>query len=194
VWEGDHIIRLLKERLGRLELDAPVIELALEVAHLQPMAPQNSDLFPEPGGSEEDQVRCMELLIARLGAEAVRQSKPIADYRPEVANAWVSAQEIVRDAAVASQLPPNLDGNMRPTWLLAKPIALLVRENRPWYGSALRIVAGPDRIEAGWWGDGQVRDYYVAQDDAGALLWIYLERISSVDGDERRYFLHGLFG
>jgi len=195
VWEGDHIIRLLKERLGRLELDAPVIELALEAALLQPMALQSDSLFPEPGGTEEDQVRCMELLVARLGAEAVRQSKPIADYRPEMANAWVSVQDKVREAAVASQLPPSLDSTMRPTWLLTKPIALLIRSNRPWYGSALRIVAGPERVEAGWWNGGASRDYYVAQDDAGALMWIYLERLSSTaEGGERRYFLHGLFG
>lgn len=195
VWEGDHIVRLLKERLGQLELEAPVIELALEAKQLQPMAPQSEDLFPEPGGTEEDQVRCLQLLAARLGEDAVRQSMPVADYRPEVANAWVSAQETVRDAVAAAQLPPDLDSITRPTWLLAKPIALLMRSERPWYGSALRIVAGPERIEAGWWSSGQVRDYYIAQDEAGALMWIYLERISSnTEGGERRYFLHGLFG
>lgn len=195
VWQGDHIIRLMKERLGRLELDAPAIEMALEATQLQPMAPQSDCLFPEPGGSEEDQIKCIELLVARLGGDAVRQSKPIADYRPEVANAWVSVQENLREASVASQLPPNLDSTMRPTWLLTKPIALLIRSNRPWYGSALRIVAGPERVEAGWWSDGAARDYYVAQDDAGSLMWIYLERLSSTpEGGERRFFLHGLFG
>ena len=195
VWQGEHIIRLLKERLGRLELDAPAIEMALEATQLQPMAPQSDCLFPEPGGSEEDQVRCIELLVARLGGESVRQSKPIADYRPEVANAWVSVQENLREASVAAQLPPNLNSIMRPTWLLTKPIALLIRSNRPWYGSALRIVAGPERVEAGWWSDGASRDYYVAQDEAGSLMWIYLERLSSTaEGGERRYFLHGLFG
>lgn len=195
VWQGDHIIRLLKELLGRLELDAPAIEMALEATQLQPMAPQSDCLFTDPGGSEEDQVKCIELLVARLGGDAVRQSKPVADYRPEVANAWVSVQENLRDATVAAQLPRNLDSTMRPTWLLTKPIALLIRSNRPWYGSALQIVAGPERVEAGWWSDGASRDYYIAQDDAGSLMWIYLERLSSTaEGGERRYFLHGLFG
>lgn len=195
VWEGDHIIRLLEERLNRLELDAPTIELALQAEKLEPMAPQNDCLFPEPGGSEEDQVKCIELLVARLGGEAVRQSKPTADYRPEGANTWVSVQENLHEASVAAQLPPNLGSAMRPTWLLAKPIALLIRSNRPFYGSALRIVSGPERVEAGWWSEGQSRDYYVAQDEAGSLLWIYLERLSSsTESGERRYFLHGLFG
>lgn len=195
VWQGDHIIRLLKERLNSLELDAPTIELALHATHLQPMAPQNDCLFPEPGGSEEDQVECIEVLVARLGGDAVRQSKPTADYRPEAANTWVSVQKTLRETSVAGQLPPDLDSTARPTWLLTKPIALLIRSNRPWYGSALRIVAGPERVEASWWSEGQSRDYYVAQDEAGALLWIYLERLSSsAESGERRYFLHGLFG
>jgi len=195
VWEADHIVRLMKERLAKTELSNFVIGLALEAAQLRPLEVPSLELFPEPGGKEEDQVRAIELLVSRLGADAVKQSKPIADYRPEVANAWVSVQENLREASVAAQLPPNLDGTMRPTWLLAKPIALLIRANRPWYGSALRIVAGPERVEAGWWSDGASRDYYVAQDDAGSLLWIYLERLSSTaEGGERRFFLHGLFG
>lgn len=195
VWEGDHIIRLLKERLGQLDLEAPVVELALEATQLQPMAPQSQSLFLEPGGSEEDQVRCIELLVARLGGDAVRQSKPEADYRPEVANAWVSVQEKVREAVAAAQLPPDLDSTMRPTWLLAKPIALLMRSNRPWYGSALRIVAGPERVEAGWWSEGASRDYYVAQGEGdSALYWIFRERIGGAADVDPRYFLHGLFG
>lgn len=195
VWEGDHIIRLLKERLGRIELDAPVIELALEATQLQAMAPESSDLFPEPGGTEQDQVRCMELLVARLGPGVVRQSKPVADYRPEVANAWVSVDEKLRESTVAAQLPPDTKSLLRPAWLLAKPIALLQRQDRPFYGSPLRIVAGPERVEAGWWSSGAARDYFIAQGEGDlALYWIYKERISAQNGnDDPRFFLHGLF-
>jgi protein ImuB len=137
----------------------------------------------------------MELLVSRLGADRVRQSKPVADYRPEVANAWVSVQDTVREAAIASQLPPAVDGILRPTWLLAKPIALLMRNHRPWYSSPLRIVSGPERIEAGWWSDGASRDYYVAQGEGdSALYWIFRERIGGAADADPRYFLHGLFG
>lgn len=194
-WQGEHIIRLMKERLGKVELVAPVIGLALEVAQLQPMAPPSESLFVEPGGTQEDRVRMLELLVARLGADNVLQPLPVADYRPEVANAWVSVQQKVREAAVTAQLPPNLNADARPTWLLAKPIALLVRNHRPFYGSPLRMVSGPERVEAGWWSNAASRDYFIAEGQDHALYYVFRERIrgDGEDGDPK-WFLHGLFG
>jgi protein ImuB len=52
------------------------------------------------------------------------------------------------------------------------------------------LLGGPERIESGWWdGADMRRDYYVAKDAAGAILWIYRE----CTGD-RSWFLHGIFG
>ncbi|MEH6435074.1 Y-family DNA polymerase [Massilia sp. DD77] len=195
VWHSDHIVRLLKERLGKLVLEAPVIGLVLQTTQLQLMEPPTESLFPEPGGTEEDQIRMIELLVARLGEDKVRQVKPVADYRPEVANTWVPIQEKVREAVIADQLPPNLSSILRPSWLLVKPIPLLVRNHRPFYGSPLRMVSGPERVEAGWWGGTAARDYWIAEGQEHALYWIYRERVSSADEDpEPRWFLHGLFG
>jgi protein ImuB len=195
IWHGDHILRLLKERLAKLVLEAPVIGLTLHTTRLQPMAPSTESLFPEPGGMEEDQVRMIELLVARLGQDKVRQVKPVADHRPEVANTWVPIHEKVRETAIASQLPPNLSSIMRPTWLLVNPIPLLVRNHRPFYGSPLRMVSGPERVEAGWWGDTAARDYWIAEGQEHALYWVYQERVAGTgEHSEPRWFLHGLFG
>jgi protein ImuB len=196
VWESDHIIRLLKERLSTTVLEAPVIGMALVATKLRALEPPSMELFADPGGTEEDQVRVIELLISRLGTDAVKQSKPAADYRPEVANVWVPVQDAMQGGTAASQLPPNINAMLRPTWLLPKPIPLLIRAHRPFYSSPLRIVAGPERVEAGWWSDGATRDYFVAQGEGDkALYWIYRERIAGTNGGEDpRFFLHGLFG
>lgn len=194
-WQSDHILRLMKERLGRVELVAPVIGLALDVAQLQPMAPPSESLFVEPGGTQEDQVRMLELLVARLGADNVLHPLPVADYRPEVANAWVSIQQNVKETAVIAQLSPDLDMSMRPTWLLAKPIALLIRDHRPFYTSPLRMISGPERVEAGWWGNTASRDYFIAEGRDHVLYHVYRERFSGDgEGSDPRWFLHGLFG
>jgi len=84
----EHLIRLLKERLGRLELSAHVIALRLEASQVAPMLPPTAALFPEPGGTPADYHRQLELLIARLGADSVLAPAPRADYRPEISNRW----------------------------------------------------------------------------------------------------------
>jgi protein ImuB len=192
-WRDEHLVRLLKERLARLVLDAPVIGLGLEALQVQPMAPPNESLFPEPGGTEEDRMRMLELLAARLGADNVLQPLVKADYRPEQANVWVPVQQKVRDAARDARMPPDVMSLPRPTWLLAKPIALLMRNHRPFYGSPLRMASNPERIEAGWWNGPQTRDYFIAEGQDHTLYWVYRERIGLEDA-EPRWFLHGLFG
>ena len=194
-WREEHLIRLLRERLAKIELDAPVIGIGLEAQQLQAMAPPTDSLFPDPGGSEEDRMRMIELLVARLGPDNVLQALPHADYRPEIANAWVPVHQKVSAAARAAQMPPDVQSLPRPSWLLAKPIALLMRDHRPFYGSPLRVASNPERIEAGWWSQTQTRDYFIAEGKDNALYWIYRERINGSGEDAApRWFLHGLFG
>lgn len=193
VWRDEHLVRLLKERLAKLELPAPVIGLCLEAPQVRPMAPLSDSLFPEPGGSREDRQRLFEVLVARLGPENVLQAAPKADYRPEHANGWAPIHEKLRPPDVIAQLPPG--GLPRPAWLLPKPIALLVRDHRPFYCSPLRMMSSAERIEAGWWGETQTRDYFIAQGEDHAHYWVYRERLPGGDEDaEPRWYLHGLFG
>jgi len=187
-WHEDHLLHLVKERLHRVELAAPAIALRLDASKVDSAAPDTDSLFPEPGGSPEDHARLIELLIARLGDENVLRPAPTGDYRPEVANRWVP----VSQAANNSTFP---DGLPRPTWMLATPMRLLMRQHRPFYDSSLRLMSPAERIEAGWF-DGELvmRDYFVAQAEDRSCYWIYRERISSRDAEEApRWFLHGLF-
>lgn len=188
VWRDEHLLRLLKERLGRTTLPAPVIGLRLEALQVQPMAPPTASLFPEPGGTQEDRERLFELLAARLGADNVLRSAPQADYRPDQANGWQPVQEKWR--AQDQRMPPH--SLPRPVWLLPKPVALLMRDHRPFYTSPLRLVSGAERIEVGWWDGLQVRDYFIAEGGDHAHYWIFRER--SGEGGELRWYLHGLFG
>jgi protein ImuB len=194
-WRDDHLLRLLKERLAQLTLEAPVIGLCLEALQVQPMAPPSESLFPEPGGSPQERQRLFELLAARLGPDNVLQAAPRADYRPEAANAWVPLHAAPKAAAGQAQLPADILSMPRPSWLLAKPVALLMREHRPFYGSPLTMMSAPERIEAGWWSQAQARDYFVAEGRDHAHYWVYRERIGGAgEQAEPRWYLHGLFG
>lgn len=183
-WHDDHLVRLLRERLAKLELSAPVIGLRLEATQVQPMTPANLTLFPEPGGNPADMRRLMELLVARLGPGKVMAPAPAADHRPEVCNHWTPA------TLKPQAFPRDEEPLARPFWLLKKPIRLLMREQRPFYGSPLVLISGPERVEGGWWDDATaLRDYYVAQGTDASCYWIYQER-----GGDMQWFLHGLFG
>jgi len=185
-WQEAHLLRLMKERLNQLVLKAPVTVLRLNARQLAAFAPPTAQLFPEPGGTPADYRRLLELLMARLGPEAIRLPALAADHRPEVANQWQTSsqaqQKILADTGARFA--------ERPFWLLEQPLALTLRGHRPFYGSALHLLSGPERIEAGWWdGDLAMRDYFVAQGEEGTYYWIYRER----DIDQARWFLHGLF-
>lgn len=184
-WHEEHLLRLLKERLGRLQLDAPVIALRLQASEVAPMQAPSAALFAEPGGAPGAYQRLLELLSARLGSENVLSPAAVADHRPELANAWHAADHQRR-----RQRPAESNLLQRPFWLLQTALPLMLRENRPFYGSPLRLLSGPERIECGWWdGAAAVRDYFIAEGAEAACYWIYRER----RGDDVQWFLHGLF-
>ena len=85
-----------------------------------------------------------------------------------------------------------------PTWLLATPRQLAVHQKRPHDLGPLTLVAGPQRLEAGWWDadDCALRDYFLARSEQSGLLWIYRERLSgqgAAANADPQWFLHGLF-
>ena len=74
--------------------------------------------------------------------------------------------------------------------------------DKPYYHGPLRLLAGPQRLETGWWdGPAQgpaLRDYFVARSDEAGLLWVYRERLNprSRKLDEAlpvRWYLHGVY-
>ncbi|MBO1113001.1 Y-family DNA polymerase [Bordetella petrii] len=184
-WQQPHLLGLLREKLGRLQLEAPVIALVLRVADTVEQPAASTCLFPEPGGTPAEHARLLDLLSARLGRERVLHARPVADHRPEAANGWQAAQD---GPGGQGALPGLLD---RPFWLLDPPVPLQVIQNRPAYaGQPLRLVRGPERIESGWWDATlTVRDYFVAEDAAAARYWLYRER----DTEHARWFLHGRY-
>lgn len=187
-WHEEHLVRLLRERLSRVELAAAVIAIRIDARDVQPAVPASRSLFPEPGGSPADHARLMELLVARLGSENVLRPAPADDHRPEAAARWVPLTDAARWAPPPGDTP-------RPLWLLEEPVKLLVRAHRPFYATPLRMMSPGERLEAGWFGGELVtRDYFVAESDDFVCYWIYRERVGSRDDQEARWYLHGLFG
>ena len=178
--DGAHLALLVRERLAALALQAPVHALRIEANDILVLAAENRELFADRAGTPGEWQKLVERLRARLGPDAVHGLAACADHRPE--RAWRTAKPGTASAAPAC--------GPRPLWLLDQPQPLRGIAARPHYReNALALVAGPERIESGWWDDDDVkRDYFVAQTPDCATLWIYRER-----GAPGGWYLHGVF-
>ena len=177
--EANFILAIAREQLGWLQIKAPVTALRLVAEQLYPFMPRNESWLP---GREEQAVgraRLVEKLSARLGGGRVFGIALADDHRPE--RGWQHASSGVPSV--------RFDGGPRPAWLLNRPQKLIAREGVPWLQGELALLAGPERIETGWWdGEAVQRDYYVAANPAGERLWVYRER-----REASAWFLHGVF-
>jgi protein ImuB len=195
-----HLQALLRERLARLPLPAPTLELRLHCRDLVHRGSPNGELFPTRASAQEGLVRLVERLQARLGPAQVARLQRVADHRPERA----TVLHALEPGAAPPREPPGGLAQLatgylpehltRPVWLLPEPQPLQSRRMHPLlYGQPLLMLAGPERIEAGWW-DGALiaRDYFVAQAHDGSLVWVYRARLPPAQ-DEAGWFMQGLF-
>jgi len=168
---------LLREHLQGQVLPQPVIAVELQAVQPVRLDARSMDLFRSADARER--IDLLDCLRARLGEEAVQGISAIAEHRPEYA--W-SYSEPGRSRSDSRE-------RVRPLWLLAVPRQLETREGWPYWHGRLRLQAGRERIESGWW-DGRdvVRDYFVATSPSGSRYWIYRELAG-----KRRWYLQGVF-
>lgn len=190
--DAGRLLGVLRETLGRARLPAPVHTLCLQCDDVVPLAPDSGTLFPMPASVRQELGRLVERLQARLGREQVQQVRLVADHRPEAACRFEAVADLVTGAS--KPVPLSTGGLPRPLWLLSQPTPLAERQGRPWSDGPLALLAGPERIESGWWDGALVqRDYFIAADDAGRMFWIYRQRLPDPEG-RQGWFVHGRFG
>ncbi|NCT66387.1 MAG: DNA polymerase Y family protein [Rhodanobacteraceae bacterium] len=201
--EAAALFELARTRLDRIALPAPVHALAVRADDLPPLCPLHQDLFETNRREQLDWPMLAERLRARLGNDALKGLDCVADHRPARAWRFVSLDAPAdpprkngrgsggsRDALIGG---PRAEGRglksiaaaaaptARPFWLLPRPLAL--RE------APLRVLAGPERIESGWWDErDQRRDYYIVQLRSGQRAWAFVEA-GTTDG----WTVHGWF-
>lgn len=240
-----HLQRLLGENLARLQLPAPALYVHLRSRHTEALATHSAPLLLEDVQKGDSLHHLLERLGARLGPEAIKGLQTQADHRPEVLQNFIfntktiinnnknTIIKIANSAIIKSTKSIKLKNNsselkkytqlhpdvLYPTWLLNPPLALAVLRHTPHYHGPLTLLAGPQRLEAGWWcaaGAGQalnpastvstaptaastptpatapgvaLRDYFIAQSEQAGLLWVYRQRL----GGPAQWFLQGLF-
>jgi protein ImuB len=167
------LMSVLRERLERLQLPMAAREVRLVApAMLRFNAGQHSLFRDTPAEQRQDIRQLAERLQARLGNESVSGLTGVEDHRPEYS--W-------RPRGL-DERPDCIALSHRPSWLLPNPRRCAI-EN-------FEILAGPERIESGWW-DGKDcrRDYFIVRDNKGSTLWAFREY-----KPHRGWYLHGIFG
>lgn len=165
---ADVLLDAARGRLERVQLSAPVVTLRLIADDLPGFVPAGRDLFDERPANALSFEQLRERLRARLGDRAVYRLGTTIDPRPEY------SQRI--DAHGEDFIEPRA----RPTWLLKRPI--------PWRGP-MHILAGPERMETGWWdSDPMRRDYYVVETEQGQRAWVFCAA-----GEQVGWMLQGWF-
>lgn len=192
----EHLCRLLAEHLGKVELAAPVGDLRLTADEVHKLIEASASLLPDTVRQGETLHLVLERLAARLGPERVLRPVLLEDHRQEWMCRWQPApQALPRKPVPGPELP-------QPTFVLPQPLKLAMRGNRPIYQGELQLLAGPQRIEGGWWDrvagvpvddDEQtrhvVRDYWVALSALAGVLWVFQTRLDEAPA----WYLHGHF-
>jgi protein ImuB len=219
-----HLMGLLIEKLGTLDLGFGVDLLVLDALHLEPLRDHQATLMGPGAEHGATGGLLIDRLANRLGAARVTRIAPQASHWPEYTDTRRPALAWPMNAAcIARPATP------RPHVLFKPPEPITVMVDVPegvptrfiWRRVTHTIVrsGGPERIEPEWWREvgpptsgtrmaTRFRDYYALEDEAGARFWVF--RSGCTDGhtlngavpDEgssgrdvaSAWFVHGLFG
>ena len=180
--DAAQLLGLARERLAATVLSAPVHGLGLEAHELLHPLLLQSDLFSRAAQQSEQLQQVLDRLGARLGAGAVQALSNADEHRPE--RAWRTHAAQLTAPAVTAAGPASAPRDVpavpdRPCWLLPEPRRI---------DAPQELLAGPERIESGWWdGADMARDYYLARGAHGAQLWVFQDLRG---GD---WHLHGIW-
>lgn len=153
--EAGTLFELARGRLEQVQLPGATQAMRLVATDLPAFAPERKSLFDDRPQQNLSWEKLRERLRARLGDASVHGLQAFADHRPE--RAWMIGE---------ARTNPSFKLPQRPGWLVGQPIP--VPDLNP------RIIAGPERIESGWWDGGDIRrDYYLVQLSNGQVAWVY---------------------
>ena len=210
-----HLSELLRLQCERCVFLGGVTGVRMEVVEMGLPAVRQALLFADNTNKTERHQEALAELVdrldSRLGRDAVLRTSLRPDPQPEYAcecMPWLSGEASpVRLGTKRGSDPVFVQSPLVPetpvirSHLRCRPLRLL-RSARPLTvegsftaglpacvnHSPIVRIAGPERIETGWWrGPDTKRDYYRLDLASGAALWAFVDR------ETGGWFLHGLF-
>ena len=177
-------LRLIRERLTAQPFPEAVVAMTLRADKLVAAQKQNESWLPTPDSHREKWQALIERVASRLGEKSVFAVQEMSDHRPEYA--WQAGSQVRAEMKRAEYAFPE---KPRPLLLLTDPRALVTVSGAPQHHGPLSLLAGPERIETGWW-DGRpvARDYFVARNPQQEVCWIFCDYRQG-----KKWYLQGYF-
>jgi len=180
------LLDLIRLRLDALSLPAAVEAAELELEGVAADHRQLTLFQTRQRRDLEAAARALARLRATLGPAAVTRARLRPAHLPEASFEWEPTLHVQfpQPESLTSPRPLCRRFFHRPVPLPPRPR----HEPEAWLGSwgALQQLHGPHRISGGWWIRTVERDYYFAETQDDAMLWIYYDK------PRRRWFLHGI--
>ena len=192
-----HLFKLFENKIETIEPALGIELFTLDASKVEDLSPVQEKLWSNTGGL--DAINLSELLDrigGKVGAASIHRYVPDEHYWPE--GSFKLASSINEPLQTTWKT-----GKPRPLQLLSKPELIDVTAPVPDYPPMLfrykgilhRIIKadGPERIEQEWWlQEGQHRDYYVVEDEAGQRYWLFRSGHYDV-AKSYQWFMHGFF-
>jgi protein ImuB len=179
------VLELVRLRLSSIELPGRVEWIRLEVEPAPLETTQLSLLGGTRRRDPEATARGLARLRAAFGDDAVTCARLEEGWLPEQQFRWEPARNVALPRAAALPGDPREPPLVRRVLPSPRPLPS-DRDGRPQTRPPIVAMAGPYRLQSGWWAHGVLRDYWYAERRDGALLWLY--RDAALD----RWFVHGI--
>ncbi len=192
-----HLFKLFELKIPTIEPALGIELFVLEATKVEDVTAAQEAIWQTSScGLEDPEIaELMDRITGKITGASISRYLPQEHFWPE--------RSIKATSSLSESAATLWRGKARPTQLLAKPEPIVVTVQVPDYPPMLFIYKnklhnikkadGPERIEREWWlEDGELRDYYIVEDEEGQRYWLFRsgqyspQRIS-------QWFIHGFF-
>lgn len=192
-----HLLKLFEQKISAIAPELGIELFVLTAPVTETFTPAQEQLWSIGGIAGTDAIaELLDRVEGRIGTGMICRYLPDEHHWPE---------RSVKPAASLDEKPGASwrTDRPRPVRLLRKPEPIEVTAPIPDYPPMLfrykqqlhtvKKADGPERINSEWWlENGEHRDYYVVEDEAGARYWLF--RLGHYSEDKpASWFIHGFF-
>ncbi len=194
---AQHIFKLFEYKLPGIEPALGIELFILEAPKVEAVITVQEALWKIKGVQDSMQLaELLDRITGKIGTGCIHRYLPDAHYWPE--RSYKEAASLTEQPVTQWQAY-----RPRPIHILSHPEPIQVTAPIPDYPPMLfrykgavhniKKADGPERIEQEWWlQEGQHRDYYCVEDEAGRRYWLF--RLGHYGAEEpAQWFLHGFF-